>query len=162
VVKDTFRIQHDVQLVFTPGVLLNPSTVVYGRFGAAFAQIKLTFRADATIDGERFLTDFCQSGDCERGPYESPGEVLTERFDRVGFVVGTGIRKQVGPHFGVMAEYQYTNYGKVHWAPDDEYIIGGSNLPAGAPGRVVVTVDELEITHRLDSNAFKIGVFFTF
>lgn len=87
---------------FKPGLLLGPHTLIYGRIGAAFNEIKLN------------STNFFSLKQLFLLPTIANSQLNLDNSKNVaGLRLGAGIEAALNPYIGVHADYIHTDYGHI-------------------------------------------------
>jgi outer membrane immunogenic protein len=86
------------------GFLIEPTWLLYGTGGIAFADTKFSTSSSTTVSIVRNATG-------QVGFSTTTGAFLSESSDRVGFAVGGGVEKLLTQYWSVKAEYLFLDFG---------------------------------------------------
>lgn len=110
-----------VSLSLRPGVLLTPSSLLYGRLGVTFASVDLYHQTVTT-------KVFSQPEITLIVPMSLQAN---KKIRRAVFQVGTGLEQAINEQWTIRLDYLYTNYGNINVATSsslnaDPFLITGS------------------------------------
>jgi len=88
------------------GFLVDPTWLVYGTGGLAFARTEFATSSSSTLTIAQTLSGTVLSTTA------LPGSAFSESSDRVGFAVGAGVEKLLSQNWSVKGEYLFMDFGK--------------------------------------------------
>jgi outer membrane immunogenic protein len=104
------------------GFLVDPTWMVYGTGGLAFAGTKFSTSSNMTTTTTTTITNGigqivnpcppCIAGGSPTVTSTSASSAFSESQDRVGFAVGAGVEKLLSQNWSVKAEYLFMDFGK--------------------------------------------------
>lgn len=100
------RLKNTFALLFTPGLVLDPNTLVYGVVGPRWGRFETSLTTTNTIPSD---------GQARPGASVTSG---TKSAYSPGITLGAGISRYVTPHLSIGAEYQFTHYNNIS-SPND-------------------------------------------
>ena len=93
VLSDKLKLKYNIDFAFVPGLLLNQSISTYLKLGISSG----------------YIYDHLVSP----AGYTPQNTVYHYNLNRVGFLAGIGVRKDLASHWAVFAEYLYRDYGSI-------------------------------------------------
>lgn len=109
----TVKLSNDYGVAFKPGFLVAPRTMVYGKIGAVWAQLKVSNTVSST--SETKIVDTALPG--SPTIYDAKGQLggsSSNEDNKIALLLGIGLEQFIYRDFVTLnVEYDYANYGSV-------------------------------------------------
>lgn len=122
--QTSVKLTHDYGVVFKPGFLVAPQTLIYGKVGAIWANLQVT----NCVNGESNSSITNSSGVTYQSQAVLSGS-STNKDNKISLLLGLGLEQFIYRNFIALGiEYNYANYGHVATATaiNVDETVGGS------------------------------------
>ena len=125
----TVKISNDFGVAFKPGFLVAPTSMVYGKIGAVWADLKISNSFSGNGAGTVSNPFFNVVQITTVGSYG--GSSSSDYDQKIGLLLGVGFEQFIYKNFITLnIEYDYTNYGSVSTSTP----VGGTGVISGEAG----------------------------
>jgi len=135
------QLKNSLDILFRPGWLMDPSTLLYGLIGASFGNFQVSQSASFQENTGGLLIN------SNTGSSESAW--------RTGFTVGLGVQQYIWKNISAALEYSYTDYGSLS-------LTNGSSAPILVVGETIGTLNGKVNQAKAFTNSVSLRLFYTF